>query len=130
MSLVDRMRQLRDRLQSVPDSLGMPYVRPSIKIVVGASPGVPETEIETGIVKVGPPSKGKLVTLASSGVQVDETMIEVEVSSTLNSELDDGGLCRFYVDGKEWVPIHIEKGTLATRVVLKQQTDNSWRPYG
>lgn len=134
--IVSRMRSLRDRLQGIPSRLGMPNIRESITIVKGnqnltpTTDGLKEETVTTGIVKVGPPSNGKLIALANTGIQVDETMLEAELSTTHKALLNDSGLCRFYIDGVEYVPIHVEEKTLSIKVVLRRQYDGGWRPYG
>ena len=140
-SLVTRMRGLRDRLQGIPLRLGLPSHLESITIIRSAPPYIPEGSppdsvpltsetVTTGIVAAGPISAGSIIKLSSSGIQVDKTMITVVLSSSLNSMLSDPGLCRFYFDGIEWLPVHIKEDTLATEVTLRKQTDTGWGPYG
>lgn len=120
-NLVSKMRDLRDKLQTIPDKLGSPEILP-LRIVVDSGD---EYLVDRATVKSATAiPRAIMESLDLDGVSVARELRLIQIPAKLFPFLDRA-ICRVYLGGDEYTLVSLVEKVLYCEGVIRLQIDDN-----
>lgn len=119
MTLINRLRKVRDSLQKLPLRFGLPRMLENVTVY--QSDG---TLITIPIASHTEPTIATNQTLDIESINVAKQFSKLTISADYSFLINDS--CRFYFNDSEWLPVHWSEENLELVVLLRYQYDNEW----